>query len=301
MPIVHSSPLPPHELPTFISRQVRAARYFFLDLDPAPAAALTVVCGGGETCPFGYEINRTSFRYHSIEYVSAGRGRLTMGGRDNVLRPGSVFGYGPATPHRIVTTGEEPLIKYFVNFDGRQAARLLQRAGLVPPRPRVLAQQRWLHDNFNQMLDAGAQPRDVARNQCLLLLQLIVSQLEANLRPLEGEASQAFATFERCRRLIEDRFVELRSVEEIARDGHVDPAYLCRLFRRFANESPYHHLTRLKIAHAATLLLRQHAAVNEVARAVGFDDPYHFSRVFKRVHALSPRKFVAQVGHGRTE
>jgi methylphosphotriester-DNA--protein-cysteine methyltransferase len=26
-------------------------------------------------------------------------------------------------------------------------------------------------------------------------------------------------------------------------------------------------------------------------RAVGFDDPYHFSRVFKQIHGVAPRDF----------
>ena len=41
----------------------------------------------------------------------------------------------------------------------------------------------------------------------------------------------------------------------------------------------------------AELLGNQSMLVKEVAEAVGFADPYHFSRVFKRVYGIPPEAF----------
>ena len=51
-------------------------------------------------------------------------------------------------------------------------------------------------------------------------------------------------------------------------------------------------LVRLKMRHAADLLNNGHALVKDVAATVGFQDPYHFSRVFKSVYGVSPKAFV---------
>jgi len=43
--------------------------------------------------------------------------------------------------------------------------------------------------------------------------------------------------------------------------------------------------------HAAKLLLRSDETIQAAGRTVGFDDPYHFSCVFKRIHGVAPRDF----------
>ena len=51
-------------------------------------------------------------------------------------------------------------------------------------------------------------------------------------------------------------------------------------------------LLAVKMNRAAELLAVGSPLVKQVAEAVGFADPYHFSRAFKAVHGLSPRAFV---------
>ncbi len=49
--------------------------------------------------------------------------------------------------------------------------------------------------------------------------------------------------------------------------------------------------------HAATLLDGGGRIVREVAEELGLD-PFHFSRVFKRVHGVSPAEFCGGEGRG---
>jgi transcriptional regulator GlxA family with amidase domain len=48
---------------------------------------------------------------------------------------------------------------------------------------------------------------------------------------------------------------------------------------------------RLKLNLAATLLLTTSRPVHKIAEQVGFEDPYHFSRNFKKFHGFSPRNY----------
>ena len=77
----------------------------------------------------------------------------------------------------------------------------------------------------------------------------------------------------------------------------MSPGYLSRLFQRFGHGSPYEHLTRKRMVHAAELLDSGHLLVREVAERLGMD-PFHFSRVFKRIHGLSPAQFIRRHGLG---
>jgi AraC-like DNA-binding protein len=108
------------------------------------------------------------------------------------------------------------------------------------------------------------------------------------------ETLTAYATYRRCRQYIQDHWLHLLTLEQAARECHVAPAYLCRLFRRFDHQSPYQFLLHLKMTHAAERLLAPDSSVKQVADLLGFDDRFHFSRVFKRVIGISPGQYARE-------
>ena len=101
------------------------------------------------------------------------------------------------------------------------------------------------------------------------------------------------------RQLIERQVLALHALNDIAEACHINAPYLCRLFKRYGAESPYQMLIRLKMRHATDLLNGSPALIKQVAKATGFADPYHFSRVFKKVYGVSPRAFL-QSAHRAT-
>lgn len=277
--------------PAFLSSQVSDVRYYFLNLRPGRTAGLTVVCGGRERCNADYRIARRRFPYHSIEFVAAGRGELTIGGRRHSLAPGTVFHYGPGEVHSIRNDPAHPMEKHFVDFAGTEAARLMRampyRNGVV----QVTSPGEML-DAFEALLRETGVGHPARAELCAAHVRVIAWKAAALEAPAGGVESPALATYRRCRRHIEAHALELRSLHEIAKAVHVDPAYLCRLFKRFDHRSPYHFLLRVKMNRAAELLAVGSPLVKQVAEAVGFEDPYHFSRAFKAVHGLSPKAFV---------
>ena len=56
----------------------------------------------------------------------------------------------------------------------------------------------------------------------------------------------------------------------------------------------------VRLEAAKDLLVDTDARIGDVARSVGFDDPAHFSRMFRRIGGLSPREFRTAVA-GRAE
>jgi len=279
--------------PAFISEQVLGgARYFFLDLEPRSDVDLTVVCGGREPCTTDYEIDRSGFPFHVVEYVADGEGDLQLMGQNHALRPGSVFVYGPGIPHLIRPRGSRTLVKYFVCFAGRQASVLCAGSGGGTREPHQLVHTRWVHDIFDQLLDSGSQPKALAQHQCRLLLRLLLARLEVDAQSLEASASVAFATYSRCRRHIEEHFRQPGGAAEVAAACGIDPAYMSRLFRQYAQEGPYQLLLRLRMDVAADLLGMADRPVAEEASAVGYADTSSFNRVFKRVHGITPAGFL---------
>lgn len=281
----------PQALPTFISDRVLESRYFFLNLRPASDARLAVVCGGREACGPNYRIDRVRFPYFALEYVARGEGTLRVHGHEHPLRAGSVFAYQPNMPHHIASSDARPLVKYFVDFAGRGARPLLEEADLASGTPRQLIQSRWFGELFEQMIEAGGRVGSFAPRHCRLLLEALISRLTIDARNTGQSDSPAYETYARCRLYAEQHFHRLSTAAAWARACHLDQAYLSRLFKRFSDQKPYQFLQHLKMGHAADLLVGG-ASVKEAAHAVGFADPQHFSRVFKRIHGVSPMDFL---------
>ncbi len=60
------------------------------------------------------------------------------------------------------------------------------------------------------------------------------------------------------------------------------------LFRVWAGVSPVTYRNRLRLLHATSLLRNSSLPVGEVAIRVGFDDPFYFSRLFRRETGMPP-------------
>jgi AraC-like DNA-binding protein len=279
---------------SFLSQQFARGDYYFLDLEPRPRAPLAVVCGGREVCGADYVVDRASFRYHSVEYVDSGSGTVTLEGRPFPLRPGSLFRYGPGVRHRIEADAGTPMVKYFVDFAGASARELLRTGAWADLRPLRVAEPSRLRGLFDELQRLGQRPSAHASRRAVLVLEQVVLAAADESLPDEAGESAAWATYQRCRARIEASYLELRSLADVESACGTSAAHMCRLFQRYAGISPYQLLVRLRMARAAALLLDGERLVKQVGPLVGYEDPYHFSKAFKRVYGLSPEAFRAR-------
>jgi len=278
-------------VPAFFSNQVLEARRFYLDASGRARRPIAVVCGGCEHCGPDYRIDRRDFPYCSIEFVARGKGTLTLAGRTVPLFPGRVFSYAPGVPHLIQTDPDDPLVKYFVDFTGHRALKLLTEYDLAPGTPLRLASPEGVLHVFDDLIANGAGGGRYSPQISATLVELLILKIAEAASVEDGYRAVAFSTYQSCREYIRDNCLTLKSLEEIADACHVDEAYLCRLFSRFDDQSPYQYLMQLKMSAAAVRLQRETKLVKQIAYELGFSDPFHFSRAFKKVFGLSPAAF----------
>ncbi|WP_346175123.1 cupin domain-containing protein [Streptomyces cuspidosporus] len=82
------------------------------------------------------------------------------------------------------------------------------------------------------------------------------------------------------------------TVAALAERIGVSRSTLAKRFADLVGEPPLTYLTRWRMTLAADLLLEQEAAtLADVARAMGYADPFGFSAAFKRVRGVSPSAF----------
>ena len=89
---------------------------------------------------------------------------------------------------------------------------------------------------------------------------------------------------------IEKNYAENFNSEDISREFHINYNYANRIFKKFFGQSIISHRTQLRIHAAKALLLK--TSVEDTAAAVGFADPYYFSRCFKKYEGHSPLEYT---------
>jgi len=277
--------------PDFFSLLVAEARRFYLDLQPPRTRPAAVVCGGLEHTRSDYRIQRDAFPFYSIEYVVWGRGTVKLQCRSHELQPGRVFSYGPGISQEIASDPTEPLVKYFVDFTGSKARALLAGCGLAAGRVSQVFPPTELQSLFDEMIHCGLKATRGSPALCDSLLACLALTVRDSHAPVAGTEQLAFSTYQACRQHLQQHFRRLKTLEEASSECYVNQAYLCRLFRRYDRQSPYQFLLRLKLNQAAQYLHQPGALVKQAAEAAGFEDPFHFSRAFKRIFGLSPDQF----------
>jgi transcriptional regulator GlxA family with amidase domain len=83
-------------------------------------------------------------------------------------------------------------------------------------------------------------------------------------------------------------------VATLAAMACVSPSHYFALFKRRTGSAPMDYFTRLRMERARKLLDSTTRSVKEVAAALGYDDPFYFSRVFKSVNHVAPSYYRQQ-------
>lgn len=90
---------------------------------------------------------------------------------------------------------------------------------------------------------------------------------------------------------IQGNLAEDISLEAIATELNMSRYYFCRLFKKSTGISPYQYLIKSRIERAKKLLLQKHKSIADIALQVGFTNQSHFTKHFKRLVGVTPKKF----------
>lgn len=89
---------------------------------------------------------------------------------------------------------------------------------------------------------------------------------------------------------IENQLQVVNSLQDISEKFQLSPTYICRLFRNYRGISFNEYLTAKKMEAAQAMLL-QGKSVRDVANALGYQDAFYFSKVFKKKNGVTPSEF----------
>jgi AraC-like DNA-binding protein len=234
-----------------------------------------------ETCLFKYSLSGEGvFRDAAGEHrVPAGWGFLC-----EIRNPDTAYYYPPEA--------REPWGFVYMSISGEASRRvvleLLDRHGPLYELPRN-------EDVITQMLACGeyrnTRPQissaEGARRVTSMLTTLLESKEPARLDD-PGHRLTLLAI-----ELIRENLHRNMNVTELADRLRVSREHLTRVFKEHTLQTPWQYVLRQKMLHACRLLKTTQLTHKEIAVALGYDTPAHFTRTFKHILGMTPGRFRA--------
>lgn len=180
------------------------------------------------------------------------------------------------------------------DLDGLDVVERLHSGTGRAPCPAVVAG----HEGFT-----AADARRARPHPALLLLDLEVfapHEAAALVRELDrgdgGVPPRVRAVLDEALVYLYEHYRRPVSRWQVAQAAGVSEDHLGRLFQRRYGLTMWEYLTRLRVRRAAERLRTSEDSVQSVARAVGFRDRSHFTRVFRRMTGIAPQSYRAGTG-----
>ena len=251
------------------------------------------------------------FNFHSHEdlaeiiYVADGQGVYTVDGSVFHAHGGDLLIMNPSTVHSVLSDPNNALDAWTLTVSGAKldgipegyiispGAYPYYAAGQAGESIRLMLER--IMDTYTQD-SAGHYVNDLTHVLGLSLLLIAHRMVEHNnslVRPTPKENARRQVALDVLHYIDVNYQREIR-IDQLAARFHVSSSYLAHLFSTEFGISPINYQISRRMSDAQWQLIRTNRSVSAIAAAVGYENPYHFTRLFTRHIGLHPQAFREQ-------
>lgn len=240
----------------------------------------------------GYLLPPRTVPDYNLIFVTRGKVVWVIDGAEHPLEPGGLVIVPPEVNHHAYSDTRKVTLESIhveVTLPGGQDLFTV----VTPPRQQVVVAGSRLDGYLRSALAEYERPAAAQTSEFLPYWSpLVIHEL------LHDNAARGLLTFQTQDPLVLGVLEELNrrlqqptTLEELADKAGFTEQHLNRVFRRALGMTPLQYLFRMRMEHAAGLLRDDRQTIRAIAAAVGFDDPYYFSRMFRQHFKQSPAQF----------
>lgn len=240
----------------------------------------------------GHRMERDGHDDCLLLYCTAGQGWLETGGERASVGPGTLVVLPPGVAHRYGADPREPWTLWWCHCQGEALPALLEHLALGDRRTVDIGLHGSVISEFHALLavrQTGFAPdayvHAAAQLRALLTFFALLAHRAGETR---GETLDVARVTAWLREHVEQP-VEL--AELVAATSDLSVFHFARRFRAATGMAPIQYFIHLRMEHACRLLDMSDAPVHRIARQLGYDDPYYFSRLFRKVIGVAPSDY----------
>lgn len=224
-------------------------------------------------------------------FCTRGSGWFEINGKRHTLKANQALLLPANTPHQYGASLRDPWTIHWVHFLGEDAAyffTLLKPGGHIVPVDTALTPKldRLFADAYEAFADGFTQQSIICASQAI---RHILGLLFFNNRAFHPRTKAAsFACLDLTIELMRRHVDSPLTVEKMARQAGISVTHFSRLFSLQTGFSPMEYFIRMKMQRACRYLTLTPLSIKELASRIGYDDPYYFSRSFRKIMGVPP-------------
>jgi len=228
---------------------------------------------------------------HILILCTRGSGWFELHGRKHALKRNQALLLPANIPHEYGASRMDPWTIHWVHFLGDDAPyffTLLKPASQIVPVDAMLMPKlgRLFTDACEALSEGFTQQGIICAAQAMRHILALLFFSNRAFHPRTKTANTD--CLDRVIALMRGRVDTSLTVEEMSRHAGLSPTHFTRIFSQQMGFSPVEYFLRMKMQRACRFLTLTPLRVKEVAARLGYDDPYYFSRSFKKIMGVPP-------------
>jgi AraC-like DNA-binding protein len=229
-----------------------------------------------------------------VNYCVAGSGCYSIdGGEIHNVSAGQLVVFPSGKPHLYAASNDDPWSHFFISGMGDVFSYIDKMApfGLTVDIPVSYGER--IQELFRQCFSILRMPYQIEEyvyvcQMAATILSMIPCTAKQSSRQLSTNGSRGL---ERAIVFMKNKLYEKLTRDQIARAAFLSPSHLDHIFKQFTGYAPMEYFLRLKIQAAAKDIFFSASHIRDIAGIYGIEDPYYFSRLFKRIMGVSPQQY----------
>lgn len=253
---------------------------------------------GREKCSSAHSFGPAARNHYLFHYVISGTGRLLAYDKNGdtkeyFIKSMQGFMIFPDQITTYIADKDMPWEYVWIEFDGLRAKAVVEAAGFSWDQPVYKARSKELRDEMMKEMNYISENGSSSPFHLIGHLYLFLDYLTRSTEGIKVHHSSKLRDFYIHEALvfIEHNYQNDISVEDIADVCGLNRSYFGKIFKEAVGKSPQEFLLSYRMVKATELLKLTKLSVGDISSAVGYDNQLHFSRAFKSVYGVSPKKW----------
>lgn len=224
-------------------------------------------------------------------YIAQGKGSFRTAKSSAELHAGSFIVLVPGVWHWYHPDVATGWIEYWVGFEG-DYPQLLRERGFLGLEPTILeaGEHEAIIGLYNRILD-GVQAEKPGYQQIISsVIPLLYSEVISYARQSEIAPTKK-ELFDKIIFILRSNIYSSIDMESLVQNLNLNYDSFREDFKAYTGLSPYQYFLQMKINKAKELLSDGSLSVKEISYKLSFDNPYYFSRLFKKKTGVSPSQW----------
>lgn len=225
-------------------------------------------------------------------YCVKGEGLIKTPGGNTTIGEKEILVIPPGIPHSYGSSHNNPWSIYWFHFSGDDSIHYINdQKSIIIKKLQVNNELNFIDifDRIYLLLEKGYN-----RGNMIIvsgLFSYLLSFIFFSVNSDEEESEKNGSVVDKSIKNMRNHLNSQLTLKEMATYVNYSIPHFSAIFRQKTGHSPVHYFLQLKVQRACLILDTTPDNITEISRSLGIEDPYYFSRIFRKIMGNSPRTY----------